>query len=140
MPNPQSLNSAPGGAWGKCRFEVGCLGGGAWEGARESARPRFPSFSTKDRSRAPSQALSRAPSQAPPPEHPPKHPLPSTPSRVGTSPSTPWSTFQGSGVPALFKFERIVYRGGIGVGVKGVMGRDAIVHKRRRNCSQKATQ
>ena len=32
------------------------------------------------------------------------------------------------------------YRRGIGVGVKGVTGRDAIVHKRRRNSSQKARQ
>ena len=33
-----------------------------------------------------------------------------------------------------------VYRRGIGVGVRGVTGRDAIVHKRRRNSSEKATQ
>ena len=32
------------------------------------------------------------------------------------------------------------YRRGIGVREKGVTGRDAIVHKRRRNSSQKATQ
>ena len=30
-----------------------------------------------------------------------------------------------------------VYRRGIGVGVKGIAGRDAIVHKRRRNSSHK---
>ena len=34
----------------------------------------------------------------------------------------------------------INYRRGIGVRVQGVTGRDAIVHKRRRNSSQKATQ
>ena len=32
------------------------------------------------------------------------------------------------------------YRRGIGVRGKGVTGRDATVHKRRRNSSQKATQ
>ena len=36
--------------------------------------------------------------------------------------------------------ELLCLRRGIGVGVKGVTGRDAIVHKRRRNSSQKATQ
>ena len=35
---------------------------------------------------------------------------------------------------------RSSYRRDIGVRVKGVTGRDAIVHKRRRNSSQKATQ
>ena len=33
-----------------------------------------------------------------------------------------------------------IYMRGIGVGVKGVTGRDAIVHERRRKSSQKAAQ
>ena len=34
----------------------------------------------------------------------------------------------------------VFYMRGIGVGVKGVTGRDAIVHKSERNSSQKETQ
>ena len=39
--------------------------------------------------------------------------------------------------PARTITYKVFIRGGIGVGVKGVTGRDAIVHKRQRNSSHK---
>ena len=74
MPNPRTLKSAPGGAWGSAGPRWGAREG-AWGGASESARESawegardlflVPREGGRALSRAPSQAPPHAPSQAP---------------------------------------------------------------------------